>query len=127
FILVNPFLSTPIVVTLHGSDIQSYKRKEGLIQKITKQVVKRATRVIVINDDMEKILYRSRGKLVKIPFGINTRMFNIQRSNENDSFLIGFPSDKNRPVKNYELFSEIICSLRKKGYSIDTLEFVNLS
>lgn len=127
FLLTNPFIKTPTIVSLHGSDIQSYT-KEGLMQKISKLVVKRATKTIVLNDRMFEILDKHKKKLIKIPCGINLSHFNTHRKNlHNDSFLIGFPASRNRSVKNFPFFIRVIDTLLAKGYSIDFIEFDNFT
>lgn len=123
FLLFNPFLKTPTILTLHGSDIQSFKGREGLMQYITRMVAARANKVIILNDRMARILRKMTNKLVRIPCGIDLRVFNEQRSNFSNSFFIGFPSSRNRPVKNYALFAQIIEILRKEGRQIETVEF----
>lgn len=127
FLLFNPFLKIPVIVTLHGSDIQSYKRK-GLLQRISKMVAGRATKIIVLNQNMVNLMKFDQSKLAKIPCGINIEMFDKERKNlHNDNFLIGFPSDKGRPVKNYAFFKKIIDALIKKGFKIEILEFKNFT
>src|SRR5699024_8895976 len=96
FQLFNPFIRTPAIVTLHGSDLQTYKRKDGIKQIITKLVAGKATHVIVQNDNMLHLLKKIRKKVTKIPCGIEVSSFALERKNDNDIFLIGFPSDRKR-------------------------------
>lgn len=128
FLVLKPLIKPPVVVTLHGSDIISYKKRDGLMQKISKMAASNAERIIILNDKMAAILYRHRHKLVKIPCGINTEIFALDRNNlDNDRFLIGFPSDRKREVKNYPLFKIITNIISEKGYNIKILEFTNFT
>ena len=124
FLFFNPFIKIPVVVTLHGSDIQSYVQKEGLMQKITKKVVSRSDRTIILNDHMSIILEKYKHKLVKIPCGIDTTLFNTYRNNlDNESFVIGFPANRSRKVKNFPFFEKIIKILKSQGQRIKVIEF----
>ena len=123
FLLFHPFLKTPTILTLHGSDILSYKRA-GLIQKISKLAVSRTTCTIILNDKMLDILKKYKSKLIKIPCGIDIKAFDLERANgNNEKFVIGFPSSKERKVKNYPLFKKITDTLIEKGYSVKIVEF----
>ena len=127
FLLFNPFIKVPTILTLHGSDIQAYNG-EGLMQKISKLVVAHSTRTIILNDRMLEILKKHKQKLVKIPCGIDLSQFNSSRNNiNNNTFLIGFPASRNREVKNFPLFIEIIYNLKNKGYNVSFIEFDNFS
>jgi teichuronic acid biosynthesis glycosyltransferase TuaC len=127
FLLINPFIKVPVIVTLHGCDIQSY-RGEGLTQKIGKIIVKKSTRSIILNDNMSTLLAAYKHKLVKIPCGIDISLFNLGRCNHNKtSFVIGFPSDRNRHEKNYPFFKKVISNLEKQGYPIEIVEFTNFT
>jgi glycosyltransferase involved in cell wall biosynthesis len=123
FLLFNPFITIPVAVTLHGSDIQSYKRG-ALIQGLSKLVVKRATRVIILNKKMAGILKKYQDKLVMIPCGINMEDFDRKRSHlHNRDIVIGFPASRFRLVKNYAFFQIVMEQLRAKGYKIEVVEF----
>lgn len=128
FMLFSFFLDTPVIVTLHGSDIQSYKGNRGLIQKISTVVVSRSDKAIILNDQMADILKKNRYKLIKIPCGINLSFFSKQRENlNNENFFIGFPSSRDREVKNYPLFFTIVEGLKARGHKISVIEFDNFN
>ena len=128
FLFLKPLIRTPVVVTFHGSDIISFKNKDGLMQKISKMTASRAEKIIILNDKMASVLKKFQDKLVKIPCGINTEIFEIQRNNLNNKrFLIGFPSDRKREVKNYPLFKTVVKTMIEKGWEVETLEFTNFS
>lgn len=126
FLLINPFFSLKTVVTLHSADIDPIKAG-WLTQLITKFVVRRVDKVIILNDRMEDILKLHRDKLIRIPCGIDLDMFSTARNNlNNEVFTIGFPGNKRRPEKNYTLFKEIIDILNQK-YNVKVVEFHNLT
>ncbi len=128
FLLLKPFIKAPVLLTLHGSDIQSFKKKDGLTQKVSRMAATNAERIIILNNTMATLLKKHQHKLVKIPCGINTEIFDLARNNlNNKSFLIGFPSDRKREVKNYPLFKVITDILKKRGYTIENVEFTNFT
>lgn len=125
FLFFIPFINIPIVVTLHGSDINT--NASFLMKRISKFAVWRSTKVIILNDTIKAILRKYNNKLLKIPCGINIAQFSIERSNNlKNTFTIGFPGDKNRPGKNYKLFAGIICELQK-SHIIKVVEFHNMT
>lgn len=126
FILFNPFIKIPTILTLHGSDTNASKAY-GLMLKITILVVRRVSRVIIQNDKMIASLNNHLNKLVKIPCGINVNTFSVGRNNNKESFLIGFPGDIERPGKNFKLFKQIIDLLSADGHKISYIEFHNLT
>lgn len=128
FLLLKPFIKTPVVITFHGSDIISFKERDGLMQKVSKMAAYNADRIIILNDKMAKILKKYQFKAVKIPCGINTELFDLKRNNlNNKSFLIGFPSSRKREVKNYPLFKAITDTLKQRKHSIEIVEFTNFT
>ena len=128
FLFLKPFIKVPVILTLHGCDIQTFKKRDGLLQRIGKMAASNADRIIILNDKMANILKKQQDIVVKIPCGINYEIFDLERNNLNNrGFLIGFPSDKTRTVKNYPLFREITESLKSKGYNIEIIEFINLT
>ena len=123
FLLANPYIKIPSVVTLHGTDILTNK-KGGLLKLVSKKVVNRANYTIIMNDKMADILKGHTSKLIKIPCGIDLETFSLDRDNlKNEKFRIGFPSNKERKVKNYALFKKITDALIEKGYPIEIIEF----
>ncbi len=128
FLVLKPLIKIPVILTLHGSDILSFKKREGLMQKISRMAAFHADRIIILNTKMAAILKKYQHKLVKIPCGINTNIFEVERNNlKNKNYLIGFPSHRTREVKNYPLFKSLIDNLIKKGYDVDSVEFANFS
>jgi len=128
FLFFKPLIKPPVIITLHGSDIIPYKKRKGLMHKISKMAAKKADRIIILNDKMASILKKYKFKAVKIPCGINTELFDLKRNNlNNKSFLIGFPSSRKREVKNYPLFKAITDILKQRGHSIEIVEFTNFT
>lgn len=128
FLFLKPLIKIPVVLTLHGSDILSFKKRDGLMQKISKMAASNADQIIILNAKMAGILKKYSHKLVMIPCGINNEIFELERNNfKNKSLLIGFPSDRKREVKNYPLFENVIENLINNGFEIETLEFANFS
>ena len=126
FLLLNPFIKIPVVLTIHGSDINSPKAF-GFLQAITKMAAKKATKIIILNPKMAMLLTKFREKLVQIPCGINIAQFTLDRNNNKEHFVIGFPGDPKREVKNYPLFEQIVNELIKKGVNVQIIEFHNLT
>lgn len=119
----------PVVVTLHSGELfQKHGYINHLIQRnISLAVVKKADRVIVLNDDMIALLKEYKSKLFKIPCGTNLGYFKpAQKQTDHKKFIIGFPGNKNRKEKNYTLFAEIINRL-KADTDIEVIEFHNLT
>jgi teichuronic acid biosynthesis glycosyltransferase TuaC len=126
FLLFNPFIKIPTIVTLHGSDTNA-NRLFGTMLTITRLVVRRVQRVIILNDNMEHLFRKDFLKLIKIPCGVNLKSFDVPRRNSMDIVRIGFPGDKKRPGKNYILFEQIINILKAKKKDIEIVEFHNLT
>ncbi|MET3981424.1 teichuronic acid biosynthesis glycosyltransferase TuaC [Mucilaginibacter sp. UYP25] len=115
----------PVIMTLHSGELFMKKGYVNhIMQKnITLAAVKKAAKVIVLNDDMIALLQKHKDKLVKLPCGTDIDTFkeipNIQRS---PKIVIGFPGNKDRKEKNYPLFSAIVECLRA-DYEIRVIEF----
>lgn len=128
FLLFNPFLKIPTILTLHGCDIQPSEGSNKLIQVISGKVAAIANNIIVLNDNMVNILSKYHLKLTKIPCGINLKDFSPERHNfQNKKMVIGFPSSRSRLVKNFIFFQKIIDCLTDKGYETEVVEFNNFT
>lgn len=125
FMLFNPLIRIPKMVTIHGSDIGSSKGL-GLMKAITRAVSRRCDVTVILNDNMFKMFKRSKN-LVKIPCGIDLDFFNLDRSNDNGYFTIGFPGDINRGVKNYSFFKKVVDDVASKGFKVKTVIFHDLT
>lgn len=119
----------PVVITLHSGELF---QKKGYInhlmqKKLTLSIIKKVDKIIVLNDDMVDLLKKHKEKLIKLPCGTNLEMFSGNGGHKSaNSILIGFPGNKSRKEKNYELFSDIVDKL-KETYKIEVIEFHNLT
>ena len=96
-------------------------------KKLTLSILKRSDKIIVLNDDTAASLEKYKGKIIKLPCGLDLQVFKKMSTNKNtDSILIGFPGNKARKEKNFKLFSEIINLLRKTN-TIEIAEFHQLT
>lgn len=125
FLLFNPLLKTPVITTLHGSDIHF---NNIFLDFITQFVLDRSKKIIYLNEIMRSQLIRFEDKLVRLPCGIDTTLFCDRGVKKEMLFRIGFPSSKLRPEKNYFLFSNIISEFKEKhDVDIDIIEIHNKS
>ncbi|TLV03227.1 glycosyltransferase family 4 protein [Dyadobacter luticola] len=118
----------PVVVTLHSGELFQKKGYiNHLLQKnITLSVIRNVEKVIVLNDDMIRMLAEHEEKLVKIPCGTDLDYFKeTPVKTVNKKFTIGFPGNKARPEKNYKLFQEIVDRLRTYC-EVEVIEFHNM-
>lgn len=124
--MLNPFRKRiPVVVTFHGSDIQKASGTSWLVIFISKMVAKLSSGVIVLNEEMDKIVKMYNKNTMLLPCSVNTNFFmpkNNECENEKDFFKIIFPSSSKRYVKNYPLFQDTIAILKKK-YSLRVQEY----
>lgn len=120
----------PVVMTLHSGELY---RKKGfwnhLMQKnITLALLRRVRKIVVLNDDMVRLLQPHAPKLVKQPCGTDLGLFR-ERSLPPDPYRklrIGFPGNPARPEKNFALFEEIVAMLRPQ-FDVRAIEFHNQS
>lgn len=123
--LLYPFRKKlPVIMTLHGGDIQIEQGK--IIQVfITKQLLKLADVVIALNDRMVTIAKRYCENVVKIPCSVNMDLFTPCKHRTSihakKKIVMVFPSSHDRIVKNYSLFMKTIDELKEK-YEIDCRE-----
>ena len=130
FTLFNPFIRTPMVLTLHSGDIDPKKQKYVQIF-ISKLAVRKMGAVIILNQEMESTLRPITDKLITIPCGVDTGVFQPVDSlgkTEENSRLVVFPANRNRTAKNYPLFEEVIEILRTKyRFNITTSEVKDMT
>ncbi len=121
----------PILVTLHGGDIQSEQGKNVQFF-FTKLILKKTSAAITLNSRMDSIVRQYIKNTQIIPCSVNTDLFKPQEqpivNTRPKQVKIIFPSDRTRYVKNYPLFEKTIYLLKSK-YNIDctTFEVKNIS
>lgn len=118
----------PVVVTLHSGELfQKKGYLNHLAQKnITLAAVKKARKVVVLNDDMILLLKTYQDKLLKLPCGTDLTYFKeVPVEKKSEKIIIGFPGNKERKEKNYPLFIDIVNQL-KTVYDIEVVEFHNM-
>lgn len=108
----------PVILTLHGSDIQSGQRK--YLQTITKWILRRTDKVIVVNENMIDAVKKHISDISLIPCGVNIHLFcpNTTKKEANTRYHIVFPSSRERYIKNYPLFQET-CRILEDKYKLD--------
>ena len=118
----------PVIITLHGGDIQIEQGKNIQVF-LTKLILKRVNMAITLNKKMDAIVKQYTLHTKIIPCSVDTSTFtpSPNKSNSNIKKII-FPSDRSRTVKNYPLFENVIKILRNK-YNIQcsTIEIKNMS
>lgn len=128
--LLNPFHKrTPVLVTLHGGDIQPEQKKQFQVFA-TRKILRKASFAITLNERMDGIVRHYIKSTKIIPCSIDSSLFepSLNKNRNSDKPLIVFPSKRERFEKNYPLFEETI-TLLKSQYGIDseTIELKNMS
>lgn len=128
FLLINPFIKTPIITTLHSADIDIVKSNNFFIW-VSKRVIKRSERVFYLNDKMLNMFQGQKEKLIYLPCGVNTDEFYEEKVDlDSQTIKIGFPANKLRPEKNYDLFYKIVSIIKEECEGdITIIEFHNKS
>lgn len=128
FLLKKLKKNIPVVITLHGGDIQIEQGKKIQVF-LTKLILKKADCAITLNNKMDTIVkqYMPFTKIIPCSVDINTFTPAEKRTIENTKRII-FPSDRSRVVKNYPLFKNVVEILKSK-YKIQcsTVEIKNMS
>ena len=91
----------------------------------SKIVAKRSKKIFYLNDETLEILETQNEKLIYLPCGVNTDDFyEEQVSIVKNKIIIGFPANKLRPEKNFQLFQEIINKVQSQfDTEITVVEF----
>lgn len=129
FLLFNPKPSIPVLLTLHGGDIQKEQKKYMQVY-LSKHIIRKSDFVVTLNKSMDTIVKRYNPRTQIVPCSVDTEFFcNTEtktKLNKENQISIIFPSDRNRSVKNYPLFEKTIEILRLQ-YHIKEIELVGLS
>ena len=119
----------PVIMTLHSGELF---QKKGFInhllqKKLTLTLLKRVNKIIVLNDEMISLLHLWNNKLIKLPCGTDLNYFNKKIVDaEPNKIIIGFPGNRERKEKNYQLFKKIIDQINATQ-KISVIEFHNLT
>lgn len=121
----------PVIITLHGGDIQADQGKTIQVW-FTKRILRKSNIAITLNTKMDEIAKKYIHKTEIIPCSVNTDIFYPpeipQKTISKEKQLIIFPSDKKRFIKNYPLFEQTISILKKKyNLQCNTSEIKNMS
>lgn len=120
----------PVVVTLHGGDIQIENGHPYQIM-LTKRIIKRCNFVFSLNDRMKAIVQKYNKNTDIIPISVDMKMFsptNTSRPVEIKDVTIIFPASLDREVKNHPLFEQTVKILHNKyGYNVTEVDFDNIS
>lgn len=108
----------PILMTLHGGDIQVEQGKKIQVY-FTKKILKKVDAAITLNQRMDNITKQYINRTFIIPCSVDTEIFypdekTTKSINLSQEINIIFPSDKTRYVKNYPLFEKVIGVLKTK-------------
>lgn len=107
FMLLNPFkVWSNVIVTLHGGDIL-LEQKNPLQVLLSKLVIKRAGKTVILNDEMDRVVKRCGLMPVILPCGSDSDYFNATYADNRENIFI-FPGNPQRAEKNYPLFKQIV-------------------
>lgn len=124
--LLNPFrkCKVPVVITLHGGDIQIEQGKKIQVF-LTKRILRHVDFAITLNDRMDSITKHYINNTAIIPCSTDTDLFSPigerPSSAGKNKVDIVFPSSHSRTVKNYPLFCEVVKVMKNK-YGIECIE-----
>lgn len=129
FLLFMPKPKIPVIVTLHGGDIQKECKRPVQIF-FTKKILKKVDFVCSLNEKMKDIVKNYCKRTTIIPISIDMKYFHqteTPRPISKDVKII-FPATPNREVKNYPLFDQTVKLLESKyGYKVERIIFDNIS
>jgi glycosyltransferase involved in cell wall biosynthesis len=119
------FVSVPVVVTFHGSDLLV-----SPVKYLCKLLARKASKSIVVAQRLRDQL----GYGEVIPCGIDVERFSIP-SNHNrglgggptDCLRILFPSNPAIKVKDYDLFQAVCQELEERGKQVERVHLMNIN
>ncbi len=123
--------NVPVVLTLHGGDIQPEQGKTVQVA-LTRRILRHVDTAISLNDRMTALVSRCCGNVAKIACSVDTEIFTPSDSSPagkaDGRVRILFPSDPARAVKNYPLFQAVVSKLEEKyGLKADTACITNMT
>lgn len=121
----------PVVVTLHGGDIQPEQGKTVQVA-LTNRILRHADAAISLNDRMTALAGRRCSNVAKIACSVDTEIFAPSESRRysaaDGTVRLLFPSNPARKVKNYPLFEAVVAKLEHKyGLKADTVCVMNMT
>lgn len=126
-LLLNPKI--PVLMTLHGGDIQAEQGKTIQVA-LTKLILKSCNFAITLNERMDDIVRKYIAKTEIIPCSVNTNLFVSHREERmrSNQYNVLFPSARTREVKDFPLFQRVCNVLREKyGLHVEEYYLENLS
>jgi glycosyltransferase involved in cell wall biosynthesis len=122
-------IKAPVIMTLHGGDIQTEQGKMVQVA-LTKLILRKCDFAITLNGRMDEIARRYVSRTEIIPCSVNNKLFvpkeRFERKPKTAKVL--FPSARTRLVKDFPLFQRACKVLRDKyGLSIEEYYLENLS
>lgn len=118
------FVSVPIVVTFHGSDLLANPTRH-----VSRLLAPTASKVIVVAQRLRESL----GYGEVIPCGIDVDKFSMpsnldkkQNPGPPDEIKVLFPSDPINRIKDYALFRLAMQELQQRGYIVQEVHLVNI-
>lgn len=117
----------PVVLTMHGGDIQP-EQGQKLIVAITHKILKIVDFAITLNERMDNMVKQYCPNTAIIPCSIDLNYFKPLDRKENKIKKIIFGSSPLREVKDYPLFEKTVNILKNKyNYQIETILFDGIS
>ncbi len=114
-------VDTPVVMSLHGGDIQIAQKLWAQVA-ISKRALRRADAAFTLNDSMDQVVAQYCQRHILCPCGVDVETFHpLENAPRPSRPIIVFPSDPSRWVKNYPLFAATLDILRKE-YGVDPEE-----
>lgn len=117
FTLLIPFMKwRKVVLTLHGGDILIEQGKSVQVY-LTKKVLPRVSKVVVLNEEMLDTVRQYNKDVVTLVCGADSLLFNGEFGRDRKKVVL-FPGRKDRAVKNYPFFENVLVEYRKLGGDI---------
>lgn len=125
-------VTVPVVVTLHGGDIQPEQGK-GMQVALTRRILKKADCAIALNERMARMAGDYCRRVETIPCAVDTTLFSPpmdgrEALRDKQKLTIIFPSAHSRTVKNYPLFQRVVAEIeRTRGVEVEEIELDGMS
>lgn len=116
-------VKVPVLMTLHGGDIQIEQGKRIQVG-LTKKILKKCNFAITLNKRMDEIAKQFIHKTEIVPCSVNTKLFTSKEKKLINSPKINvlFPSARTRYVKDFPLFQKT-CEVLRQSYKLDVNEY----